>query len=366
MADIAGIAKRAGQYYLYLEKIKAEYPGRDFDWYRYYSLGNFEHFDLLLTGANRDFDALLAGGPVLDIGCADGDSAFFLETLGHRVHAVDFPATNINRMCGVRALKQALGSRIEIHEVDLDSQFTLPGRGYSVAMLLGVLYHVKNPFYILDTLSKKVRYLLLSTRIARTSPRGMALSEEPVAYLLDNNELNSDATNFWIFSEPGLRRLLHRTHWEVLDFLTIGGGPDSSDPHTVANDERAFCLLRSRSRLTNVKLLEGWHAEEEAGWRWTERRFSFETPCQGRLAVEVYVSPVVIQHLGSVTLSAHCDGREFEEMQIERDGAYSYYCDLPTDGLSRTVVCELNRAIQPGRVDDRELGLVVTEIRQCR
>jgi len=365
VADIGEIAKRAGQFYFHLEKIKAELPGRDFEWYRYYSLGNFEHFDLLLTGAHRDFDALLAGGPVLDIGCADGDAAFFLESLGHEVHAVDFPATNINRMRGVRALKQALGSRIEVHEMDLDSQFTWPGRGYSVAMMLGVLYHLKNPFYVLDTLSKKVRYLFLSTRIARTSPRGLAFGAEPVAYLLDNNELNSDGTNFWIFSEPGLRRLIRRTHWEVLDFLTLGGD-SPSDPHTVANDERAFCLLRSRSRLSNVKLLEGWHGEEEAGWRWTERRFSFETLCHGRLAVEVYVSPVVIQHLGSVTLSARCGGAEFGELAIVSDGAYSYYCDLPEDGAPRTVAFELNRAIQPGRVDGRELGLVVTEIRSCR
>ena len=48
-----------------------------------------------------------------------------------------------------------------------------------------------------------------------------------------------------MFSEAGLRRVLDRAGWDVLDFITLGN-TTTSDPATNAGDERAFCLVRSR------------------------------------------------------------------------------------------------------------------------
>ena len=48
-----------------------------------------------------------------------------------------------------------------------------------------------------------------------------------------------------MFSEAGLRRILYRSGWDVLDFMTLGNTTDS-DPATNKGDERAFCYLRSR------------------------------------------------------------------------------------------------------------------------
>jgi hypothetical protein len=70
-------------------------------------------------------------------------------------------------------------------------------------------------------------------------------SKIPVAYLLDEREANNDPTNFWIFSDAGLRRILKRTGWEILDYITVGNTNDS-DPATAEGDERAFCLVKSR------------------------------------------------------------------------------------------------------------------------
>ena len=133
-----------------IARVKREIGDCGFEWYRYDSLGNVAHFDALLTGENRT----LPPGPVLDIGCADGDLAFFLESLGHAVTAVDYPASNHNHMRGVRRLKEALGSRIEILAMDVDSQFVLPRKDYALALILGAIYHIKNPFYLLETVSK--------------------------------------------------------------------------------------------------------------------------------------------------------------------------------------------------------------------
>jgi hypothetical protein len=114
-------------------------------------------------------------------------------------------------------------------------------------VFLGILYHLKNPFYILETLSKVSQRLLLSTRITRYAhDRATDLSNIPVAYLVDRLETNNDPTNFWIFSDAGLRRIIDRAGWEIDAYLTVGNTVDSN-PTTWEGDERAYCLLRSRN-----------------------------------------------------------------------------------------------------------------------
>ena len=217
---------------------------------------NFTHLEKLLTGESRDLLALAGGLPIADIGAADGDTAFFLETLGHRSDVVDYPPTNFNSCRGLRLLKEALKSQVTLHEVDLDAHFELPGQRYGLAFFMGILYHLKNPFSVLENLARIAKYALVSTRITRyncalVANRGtvntqrMELHSVPAAYLVDSYETNGDPTNYWIFSDAGLRRILDRTGWDVVDFMTAGN-VTQSDPATTAGDERAFCLIRSR------------------------------------------------------------------------------------------------------------------------
>src|SRR5690606_4198047 len=120
-----------------------------------------------------------------------GELSFLLEALGFHVTAIDHPSYNHNGMQGIRALRSALGSSIEIHEVDLDRQFTLPSASYDLILFLGVLYHLRNPFFVLEELAKRAHHCLLSTRIASHLPTGSPLEKEaPLAYLLDSGELN--------------------------------------------------------------------------------------------------------------------------------------------------------------------------------
>ena len=227
-----------------LDKVKAGLP--DIAWYPYDSFMNLYPLSTLLAGENRYLLDLAGDAPVLDLGCGDGVLAFFLESLGADVHAVDNAATNFNGMRGVRALKEALGSSIEILELDVDARFALPETTYGLALFLGTLYHLKNPFYALETVARQARHCLLSTRVARFTPGGQVnFHDLPMAYLLDDREANADPTNYWIFSEAGLRRILHRTGWDVLGLATTGD-THASDPAAASADERAFCLLRSR------------------------------------------------------------------------------------------------------------------------
>lgn len=159
---------------------------------------------------------------------------------------MDWPATNWNSLRGARRLKDLLRSAVAIHEVDLDSQFRLPRDRYGLVILLGILYHLKNPFFVLEQVARASRFCLLSTRVAcQTTDGAVRLNAAPLAYLLAPDECNNDATNFWIFSLPGLLRLADRCGWNVLAQRTVGDTV-RSNPSSPQHDERAFLLLESR------------------------------------------------------------------------------------------------------------------------
>jgi tRNA (mo5U34)-methyltransferase len=217
-------------------------------WYPYHTLRNVGVLEQLLASAGLDLMQLCQGphGKIADIGGADGDLAFFLEKMGLSVDLIDNEPTNFNHLDGARVLKEALHSNVTIRAVDLDSQFNLSGEKYDSIFLLGVLYHLKNPFYVLEKLAGLARYCFLSTRIARQTHNGQQISQEPMAYLLGPQECNNDSTNFWIFSDEGLKRLIERTGWNILAFTTIGD-TNRSTPADLNHDERAVCVLKSNA-----------------------------------------------------------------------------------------------------------------------
>jgi tRNA (mo5U34)-methyltransferase len=230
-----------------LSKIKLANRPKPF-WYPYATLRNIPVLERLLARGGLDLLELCRGkyGRVADIGAADGDLAFFLEELGFSVDAVDNEYTNFNKLNGARILKKALNSSVTIRSIDLDSRAQLFAERYDAVFLLGVLYHLKNPFSILEKLAHVTKYCFLSTRIARQTADGSPLSNYPLAYLLGPEECNNDRTNFWIFSDEGLKRLIHRTGWNILAFITIGD-TNNSTPADPNHDERAVCVLKSNA-----------------------------------------------------------------------------------------------------------------------
>jgi tRNA (mo5U34)-methyltransferase len=254
-----------------LDEVKRGIAGIPF--YPYDTLGSLHQLERLLRGDNRDLHRLAGGLPIADIGAADGDLAFFLETQGFDVHIIDNGPTNMNGLRAARAVAEALRSKVVVHEVDLDSQFSLPQEKYGLVLFLGILYHLKNPYYALEKLARHAQHVALSTRVAQIArpldapppardlralagqvvrrllpeaPAGMTrIAGLPLAYLVDERECNNDSTNYWMFTREGLERLLRRCGWDVLELGTIGKTRDS-DPASAEGDERAFCLARSR------------------------------------------------------------------------------------------------------------------------
>jgi hypothetical protein len=194
----------------------------------------------------------------------------------------------------------------------------------------------------------------------------------PVAYLLDEREINDDPTNFWIFSHMGLRRLIDRSGWDILDFMSTGCTRKSNP---IDRDERAFCLLRSRcldfSRA--IQLLDGWYPLEEGKWRWTERSFAvqLELPVGHRhpdtLVAHFYLPGSVFDSLPAIVLGAEVNGITLPSVRYSRPGEHVYEMPIPLEAtrdtglLTRFTLRDTFRADG----DPRPLGLLVNFSGSC-
>jgi len=339
-----------------------------FEWYPYDSLANLINLERVFGSRYKSALDSASGKTIADIGCGDGDLAFFLESLGCTVDAIDFPDSNHNRMLAIRALKRYLGSNINIAEVDLDTQFRLPRTHYDLALFLGILYHLKNPLYAMETLAKHTRYCILSTRVARRFPDGRLIPpDQPIAYLVGEDELNHDPGNFWIFSHAGLKRLFERSYWKVLEYASLGDIINST-PVDVDKDERVFCLLESRYGLANIDLLHGWHHRESEGTRWTTRQFSARINLvtkagPDRLRLRVYVPTEHLERLGPLRLDINIDGETVAPVVLDTPGHHDVVRRFRSHGhRSLIALFRLDKALPPDDHDTRELGIVVVSM----
>ena len=357
--DISELDRRAQLFEEHINQLKDALAPSDIVWYPYRTLTVFSILDKLLTGPRRHLVDLAGGDPILDLGCGDGALSFFFESLGCKVWAMDNHHANHNHMRGFTELRSALNSSVELEMIDIDSRFTLPDEIFGLALFLGVFYHLKNPLYALETLATHARYCLLSTRIARRTPSGTPIKDEPLAYLLDPLEANNDATNYWIFSETALRRALDRTGWMVRDFITTGA-TRGSEPARLDRDERAFCLIESRvCPRYSVKLLEGWHPLEQSSYRWTERRFSVELRRPASFTLHFNFK---LMFPGPATVSAAVNGIEVAPATFISEGDQSYRIELPraVRGVSPIRIdFAVDKCLPAGGLDTRELALLV-------
>ena len=152
--DIRELVPLSDQFNDRLDRIRRENSPPGSGWYPYDTLGVFDVLDTMLRDERRNLLALVDGSPVLDIGCGDGALSFFLESLGCRVTAIENPSTNFNRTLGFQSLRALLGSSAELDFQNLDAGFDLGSRTFGLAFCLGVLYHLRNPFTLLETLAR--------------------------------------------------------------------------------------------------------------------------------------------------------------------------------------------------------------------
>ncbi|MGH9661973.1 MAG: hypothetical protein ACRD96_25725, partial [Bryobacteraceae bacterium] len=201
-----------------------------------------------------------------------------------------------------------------------------------------------------------------------TARTHLPIRHEPIAYLLAPGEANQDATNYWVFSQAGLERLLSRTGWDICDYVTTGC-TRKSEPASSSRDQRVFYLLRSRlaDPWCQLELVRGWHEMEEGSWRWTERDFSvrlsarFHADAMLRFRFVLPEQAIAGNNLGLI-LSATVNGHRLQASQFSSAGEWIYEQFVPRALLrdeSALIEFTLNHAIAPTRTDQRELGVIV-------
>jgi hypothetical protein len=109
--DIAELRHHGATFQTMLDERKQSLADRQIPWYPYGTLGNLQWLELLLAGAGTTLPELLGSGPIADIGAADGDLAFLLDSLGYDVDIVDYPPTNYNGCRAAHALKRSARAR---------------------------------------------------------------------------------------------------------------------------------------------------------------------------------------------------------------------------------------------------------------
>ena len=351
-----------------VKQIKNRIAPTDYGWYPYNSLTVLPLLSRLFAPVYEEVSERWGNGPVADIGCGDGDLGALFAHFGSSVDAVDHRETNFNQMRGVALLAKelALAGRLASFDIDLDTRFELPRRHYAFAFFLGTLYHLKNPFYVLEQLAASVDWCVLSTRIASVTPEKVSMESEALAYLLGPREANNDPTNYWIFSSTGLQRLLDRTGWIVVNQERAGCQGKVSEPADPAADERIFVLLKSKRLHPEfyVRPLDGIYPVEESGWRWTAKQFHLEVTVARDLppsefALRFVVPAAVLQAGAPVMVTCSIGGHPAGSLSIEEADEFEFRGKFPPAFNSPLRLDFSVESQFQSENDRRELGVIL-------
>jgi len=122
----------------------------------------------------------------------------------------------------------------------------------------------------------------------------------------------------------------------------------------------------------SAQLVSGFYSLEGYPWRWTAAKFSAELkPPAGagengaKLELKLNIPDVVIKNLGSITLTASAGGARLTPQKFTEAGNYIYAVDVPAEFLrsdSVTIDFSTDKAIPPGKIEQRELAVIVTSV----
>ena len=120
------------------------------------------------------------------------------------------------------------------------------------------------------------------------------------------------------------------------------------------------------------QLGKGFYGLEGGAWRWTAREFTatLHPPAGaaqrgGTVTLSISIPPVIIDKLGSVTLTASVAGTKLKPATYAKAASYTYSADVPAALLGKEAVdvdFSLDKALPPGATDTRELGVVATAV----
>lgn len=120
------------------------------------------------------------------------------------------------------------------------------------------------------------------------------------------------------------------------------------------------------------QLVSGFYDIEDGAWRWTGKQFTVELgvpvgagQAGAALELDFTIPDVVIQKSKNVTLAASVDGNTLPPETYTKAGEYAYQREVPAallKGSSVKVTFTLDKTIQAGGGDLRDLGVVATSV----
>jgi hypothetical protein len=119
--------------------------------------------------------------------------------------------------------------------------------------------------------------------------------------------------------------------------------------------------------------VKGFWGVEDNSWRWTSKDFSVDLSAPlhsdergAQLVMKLAIPDPVIQKLNSIQLSASIDGYKPDPQTFTKSGQYTYTRDVPPEKLrnaeSVRIDFSLDHALPPDANDQRELGIIVSEV----
>src|SRR5579863_5870934 len=182
--------------------------------------------EVLQVEAQYVFKFPVRGKTVLDIGANDG--YFSVEALRRgatRVVALEKWAWERPGVKGIDLVRQYLAPEIEaVHRDVMDLRAT-PVGNFDCVFFLGVLYHLKHPLYVLETLSDlTIEHLVVETMV------DLMDCDRPGMVFYPGSELADDPSNWW---GPNLQCVT-----EMLK--TVGFSQVEHEIHPSSNNTRAF------------------------------------------------------------------------------------------------------------------------------
>jgi hypothetical protein len=119
--------------------------------------------------------------------------------------------------------------------------------------------------------------------------------------------------------------------------------------------------------------VKGFWGVEDNSWRWTAKDFSVDLSAPlhseqrgAQLVMKLAIPDPVIQKLNSVQLSASIDGFKTDPQTFTKPGQYTYTRDVPAAKLQSEgnvrIDFSLDHALPPDANDQRQLGIIVSEV----
>ena len=143
-------------------------------------------------------------------------------------------------------------------------------------------------------------------------------------------------------------------------------------PEPLADEPMLASFINVGDPHSAQQLSDGFYDIEAGAWRWTKKDFSVKlgrprSAAQNgaRLILRFALPDAIIQHLKSISLSAVINGFNLPAERYDKPGDFTYARDVPADKLTGDtlpVEFHLDKALPPGQVDSRQLGIIVRSV----